>query len=347
MPVAGRDLLSAVVLITVVGLLAAVVVGWRPETAATDAPYAVVAARWTVSDAPAETAFVGLGRFAYWPNWEGPAQTFDGPVLLQVDEAPAPVRLSFAGTVSVWRAAEGGEPVLTTGPPAATPAASPVPATNEVILSVGDVVAVPAGVGFAARTGDGESFRLSAVAILPTGPPPTPGIPQAEWWAWGTVRPLPDDPLAVTVTDAELAPGQQVPLRQQRGPTLISVEGSGDGAQPIALTVTKGRGSYLHETDVPPWDPSGPMAFVAQPTPTLLNRERPFEGHSGAYLPTGTEARVRNKGLVDGADARIVTIEGPTIATPDVAAFPPTATARPRLTPTATASAPATRTPGS
>jgi hypothetical protein len=288
-------------MLTVIGALAIGVVQWRSTPALND-PYRTVVAHWTVGDIPQPRAFIGLGVFDYRPNWSGDAQVFDGPVLLEVEDAQTPVRIRFSGAVTIGRR---GDENLTTGTVTATATAT------EATLTSDDLVAIPAGIGFAIATGDGQAIRLQAVVVLPGGPPRTPGIPHVEWRAWGTVSPAPNAPLAVTVADIYLAGGEAYQFQRELGPALLSVEGSGDGTQSIALTVTKGRGTYLHVADVAPWELTTPVSYVATPTPTVLNRERAFEARSGTFLPTGTEAKLRNRSLVDGTGVRLVTFDGP------------------------------------
>jgi hypothetical protein len=315
-PAPWRDLGVTAALLTIVGVLTAGIV-LSPPTAATNDPYTTVAARWTVDDVPQPAAFVGLGVFVYRPNWPGTLQTFDGPILLEVEDAQAPVRARFAGEVSIGRRGDG---VLTTGAPPPTPAAG---STIETTLTTGDLVAIPAGIGFGIATDIGEAVRFQATALLPAGPPETPAIPQVEWRAWGEVDPAPGAPLTVTVADVFLAGDETYAFRQERGPALISIEGSGDGTQSIALTVTRGRAAYLRVAEVAPWHLSEPASYVATPTPTSLNRERAFDARSGAFLPTGDEARLRNRSLVDGTGVRLVTFDGPAVETPAAASTAP------------------------
>lgn len=296
-------------MLTAIGVLAAGLVRWRP-TATTNDPYTTVVARWTVGEIAGPRAFVGLGVFVYRPNWSGEPQVFNGPVLLEVDEAQAPVNIKFSGEVARGHRGEGG---LSTGLTETTPAAG---TAAEATLTTGDLVAVPAGTGFTIATGDNEVVRLQAVVVLPDGPPATPGIPQVEWRSWGTVAPAPSVPLVVTVADMRLAGGEEYRFRRERGPALISIEGSGDGTQSIALTVTKGRGAYLRVAEIAPWELTESVSYVATQTPTSLNRERAFDARSGAFLPTGTEAKLRNRSLVDGTGVRLVTFDGAEVTTP-------------------------------
>jgi hypothetical protein len=324
-----RGLITAAALIILIGVLAAAVVRWRPTEAVND-PYRELVARWSVGEVKGDQAFVGLGMFVYRQNWQGPAQTFAGPVLLQVTETQAPVRVQFSGEVAVGRS---GEVELRTGAPA-TPAATPVAA--EAILSAGDLVALPAGTGFSVRTGDGEVVRLMAIAILPKGPPSTPGIEHAEWRTWGIVKPVPETPLVVTLSNLELGGGEGYQFRRDRGPALLYVQGLGDGAQSIALTVTKGRGAYQRVTDLAPWELTEPVSYTAPQTPTTLNRERTFEARAGVFLPAGTQGRVRNRSLVDGTGVLMVTFDGPRAVTPAPVPTDVRPTPRPTVTPTGT-----------
>ncbi len=308
-----RDLAVAAVLLALIGVLAAGVARWRPAVAEND-PYLVMMARWTVGEVSGDQAFVGLGVFTYRPNWDGPEQTFPGPVLLQVVESSAPVRARFSGEVTIG---ETGEEL---------PAGQATAAVDETVLARGDLVALPAGTGFAVTTGEGETVRLMAIAILPGGPPSTPGIEQAEWRAWGIVKPAPETPLVVSVYDLELAGGETYQFRRDRGPALLSVDGSGDGAQSIAMAVFRGRGTYLRVADVPPFDLEGPVTYRAVQTPTT-SRERVFDARSGAFLPAGATARLRNRSLVDGTGVVMVTFDGPNVV-------PPAPTATPVVTPT-------------
>lgn len=286
----------------VIGVLAAGVLRWRPAVAENDTFMARMA-RWTVNEVRGDQAFVGLAVFTYRPNWEGPEQTFPGPVLLQVVESSAPVRARFSGEVTIGKTGEE------------LPADQPNAVSGETELSQGDLVALPAGTGVAVTTGEGETVRLTAIAILPSGPPSTPGIEQAEWRTWGVVRPVPDTPLVVSVYDVELAGGEAYQFSRDRGPALLSVEGSGDGAQSIALSVTRGRGTYLRIADVPPFDLEGPVSYDAVQTPTT-NRERVFDARSGAFLPSGTVATIHNRSLVDGTGVVMVTFDGPAVVSP-------------------------------
>jgi hypothetical protein len=302
-----REAVAAVALLAVVGVLAAGLVRWRPATAEND-PYLARLARWRVEEIAGDQAFVGLGVWTYRPNWDGPVQTLPGPVLLQVTEVEGSVQARFSGEVAIGRT--GGEELVTGA------AAVGSTAPSEVTLTRGDLIALPAGTGFAIETGEGEVVRLTAIAILPDGPPATPGIEQAEWRAWGIVEPAPATPLVVSVFDLELAGGEVYRFSRDRGPALVSVEGLGDGAQAIALAVTKGRGVYQRVLDVAPYNLTGPVSYVAVRTPTTSNRERVFEGRSGAFLPAGTVARLRNRSLVDGTGALLVTVDGPSVVTP-------------------------------
>jgi hypothetical protein len=296
-----------------IAALGAMVARWKPSVA-TNTPYTTVGARWTVTNLDAPGAFVGLGVFVFRPNWNGPAQEFPGPVLLQVQDAQAPVRMRFAGEVGVHRATDGGAPILTTDGAAAV-AATPAP-DQELTLAMGDLVAVPAGTAFTTTTGEGETIRMLAIAVLPDGPPSTSGVQQVEWRAWGEVEPVLGMPLVVTVADIELAGGEVYEFQRERGPALLSVEGAADGPQSIALTMTKGRGTYLRMADFPAWDLTATAEYDAVQTPTLLLRERTFDSRSGAFLPAGTAARLRNRSLVDGTGLVMVTFDGPTIVTP-------------------------------
>lgn len=315
-----RDLAIAAVLVLVIGVLAAGIVRWRPAEAKND-PYLVLMARWTVSEVTGNQAFVGLAVLTYRPNWDGPEQTLPGPVLLQVEESSAPVRARFSGEVTIGKTGEE------------LPADQGTPVSGEIELSRGDLVAVPAGVGFAVTTGDSETVRLMAIAILPSGPPSTPGIEQAEWRTWGVVKPASETPLVVSVYDLELAGGEAYQFRRDRGPALLSVEGSGDGAQSIALSATRGHGTYLRIADVPSFDLEGPVTYKAVQTP-ITSRERVFDARSGAFLPSGTVATVRNRSLVDGTGVVMVTFDGPNVV-------PPAPTPTPAMTPTPLGTRPA------
>jgi hypothetical protein len=331
LPQVGRGGLLLAVFVVLIALLGAAVVRWRPSEA-TNSPFATVQARWTVANLTGEEAFVGLGIFVYRPNWDGPAQVFPGPVLLQVQDAQAPVRMRFEGDVAVHRASDGGAPEVTTdgsGAASATPVAA---GGQDVTLETGDLVAVPARTRFSVTTGEGETVRFLAVAVLPEGPPATPGVQQVEWRAWGNVAPVLGMPLVVTIEDVELAGGEAYQFQRARGPALLSVEGSGDGTQSIALTVTKGLGTYLRMAEFPAWDLTATAAYEAVQTPTILNRERAFDARSGAFLPAGTTARLHNRSLVDGTGVVLVTFDGPTVVTPV-----PSPTFRPTVRATATA----------
>jgi hypothetical protein len=293
----------AAVLVAVIGVLAAGVVRWPPAEAEND-PYMTLIARWSVGELSGNRAFVGLGVFTYRANWEGAEQTFPGPVLLQVAESSAPVRARFSGEVTIGKTGEE------------LPADQAKPAAGETVLSQGDLIALPARTGFAVTTGEGETVRLMAIAILPSGPPSTPGIEQAEWRTWGVVTPVPETPLVVSVHDLELAGGEVYEFRRDRGPALLSVEGAAaGGAQSIALSMARGRGTYLRVADVPPFDLEGPVSYDAVQTPTT-SRERVFDARSGAFLPAGTTARIRNRSLVDGTGVVMVTFDGPNVMTP-------------------------------
>lgn len=305
----------------VIVAMAAGIERWRP-TAAENDPYMNLLGRWTVNEVPGNQAFVGLGVFTYRSNWEGPAQTFQGPVLLQVLESTTPVQVHFSGEVMLGKPGDD----LTTG--VATQA---TPVANDVVLSSGELVALPAETGFTIRTGNGETVKLMAIAILPNGPPSTPGIEQAEWRAWGEVTPAPQTPLVVSIHDLELAGGETYLFQRDRGPALLSVDGSSwsDGAQSIALAVTKGRGVYQRVTDVAPYDLDNPVSYDGTQTPTTTNRERVFDARSGAFLPAGTSARLRNRSLVDGTGVIMVTFDGPNVVAPQ-----PTPQPKATLTPT-------------
>jgi len=78
-------------------------------------------------------------------------------------------------------------------------------------------------------------------------------------------------------------------------------------------------------------------------TPTILNRERAFDARSGAFLPAGTAARLRNRSLVDGTGVVMVTFDGPSIVTPlpspttkPIVRPTRSPTVRPTVTPTGT-----------
>ncbi|HEY7032114.1 MAG TPA: hypothetical protein VH482_12325 [Thermomicrobiales bacterium] len=309
-----------------IAVVGALVVEWRPS-AATNDPYTNVEARWTVENLDDQGAFVGLGVFVFRPDWDGPAQVFPGPLLLQVQDAQAPVRVRFGGAVEVERAGDGA-PILTTDGAGAASATATAGA-QELTLGPGDLVAIPPWTPFAVTTGAGETVRFLAVAILPDGPPSTPGVQQVEWRAWGEVAPVLGMPVEVTLADVELAGGEVYQFRRERGPALLSVEGSGDGVQPVALTVTKGRGTYLRMAEFPAWDLTATAAYDAVETPTILLRERAFDARSGAFLPAGTTARLHNRSLVDGTGVVMVTFDGPTIVTPL-----PSPTTKPFIRPT-------------
>lgn len=296
-----RDLAIAGLLAVISGILALGILLWRPADAHND-PYAATVARWTVEDIADSGAFIGVGVFVYRPNWAGPAQTFAGPVLLSVDDAQDPVRISFDGQVAVHRASDGGSPELTTG-------GAVLATANEATLQAGDLVAVPEGTSFTVATGNSEVVRLSAIAILPDGPPATLGIQQVEWRAWGDVKPAPKTPLTVTISDIFLGGDERYSFQRFAGPALVSMEGSGDGAQSIALTVTKGRAVYEKIADVPPWNLATAVSLLADQSPTTANRERALDARSGAYLPTGGAAILHNRSLVDGTDVRLVTFD--------------------------------------
>lgn len=328
LPRLDRGGLLLVGLVGVIALLGAAVVEWRPPVVA-NSPYSTVQARWTVAGLTDPEAFVGLGYFVFRSNWNGPAQVFGGPVLLRVQETQAPVRMQFTGDVAVQRAGDG-EPGLTTGGSDAV-SATPTARGQELTLATGDLVAIPAWTPFVVITGAGQAVRFLAIAILPDGPPATPGIQQVEWRAWGQVAPVLEIPQQVTVEDIELGGGEAYEFQRARGPALLSVEGSGDGIQPVALTVTKGSGVYLRMFDSPVWDLTTRAAYQAVPTATVLNRERAFDPRSGAFLPAGTAARLRNKSLVDGTGVLMVTFDGPSVVTPV-----PSPTATPTVRPTST-----------
>jgi hypothetical protein len=329
MCVIRRDILIAAVLVALSGCFAAGIVLWRPAVAQND-PYRSLIARWTVDEVPGNRTFVGLGSFLYREEWNGPAQAFAGPVLLQVAEADYPVRFSVTGQVTI---ADHDELTLTTEAVASQTAP---PATQEITLEQGEIVALPADTPFQVTTGPGEVVRLTAIAILPGGPPQTPGVEQAEWRAWGTVTPTPDEPLVVSMVDISLTGGESYRFQRDYGPALLYMEGLGEGTQPVALALSKGRGSYMRINENAPFTLKTPVSYLAVQTPVPLNRERAFETQSGAFLMSGTQARLRNRGLVDGSGVILVTFDGP-----NVVPLPPTPTARasPAVSPTASPAA--------
>jgi len=303
---AQRNVVVAAILVAVACCCAAAIVLWRPAIAGND-PYQDEIARWTVTEVPGSRTFVGLGSLLYRENWRGPAQDFAGPVLLRVTEADTPVRITFSGPVSV---ADSDTLELTT---TVTTQSEGTPTPTELALAQDEMVALPAETTFQVTTGDGEVVRLIAIVLIPGGPPQTPGVEQAEWRAWGVVTPAPEVPLVVSMVDISLNGGEDYRFQRDNGPALLYLEGSGDGTQPIALTLTKGRGTYMRVAEIAPYRLTNPVSYLAAQTPVALNREKAFEGRSGAYLAPGTQARIRNRGLVDGTGMILVTFDGPNV----------------------------------
>lgn len=321
-----RDLLIASGLVALSGGLSAGIVLWRPAVAQND-PYQPLIARWTVTNLAAGQTFVGLGSFVYREEWNGPAQQFAGPVFLRVAESDYPVTMTVGGPVATGDANQQELVTDTELSPTETPEAS------ALTLAQGDLIALPANTAFKVATKTGEVVRLTAVAIVPNGAPRTPGVEQVEWRAWGMVTPTPETPLVVTITDVILIAGESYLFQRDRGPALLYMEGQGEGTQPVALTLTSGRGSTLRLNDVASYQLKTPVASLATQTAIPISRERAFEARSGAFLAPGTHARLRNRALVDGSGVILVTFDGPNDVPP-----PSTPTSSP---------APATRgTPG-
>jgi hypothetical protein len=301
-----RDRPFAQRLLTIVSLAglsliaAAGILFWRPADA-TNNPYEERLASWTIEQSDLREAFVGYGIFTYRPDWSGPAQSFDGPALLRVDDADTPVTVRVDGAVSVARAAGGTTAELTAGS-----GQNATAQTAELTLSRGDTISLDPNTPFSVVTGGGQAVKFIAVVLTPSGPPSTPGIEQVEWRSWGESA-LPAAPFTVSVADVQLAGGERYTFESSQGPAMLAIEGITSGALSIGVTISQGAAVYQKMANFAPWELSTPVAYTASKS-AFTNREKALEAGSGVFINPGSTVRIRNSSLVDGNAVRLIEI---------------------------------------
>jgi quercetin dioxygenase-like cupin family protein len=186
------------------------------------------------------------------------------------------------------------------GPATVIQAGAGAPAAQEEIaLTAGDALLIPAGTGFAVRNDGAESAQVLGVVAFPAEEEmPAEGTPAAaeeefaagitfQPLAFGVASDLPAGPAVIGMGRITLEPGMSAPPEEPHpGPEIVLIE-----TGTVAVTVTGGEAHVLRGAGM-----ATPGAEPGAAEPATVGEEIVFETGDTLFAQTGSVETARNVG---------------------------------------------------